>query len=270
MCCDAKLRLRRWSALGRNGIRKASLTVDHSPPSGTSDTNDKRSSTSDEESLPPFTEQLSEQLGGVKGVAEAAIPITLFVVLNLSLPSEIGPYSGLQWAVGTAVAVAVGIAVYRAVRREPFRHAVNGLFGIALGAFLALRTGEARQFFLPGIIQGGLYGIALIVSALIKHPIIGWVWSIIADGGKKTWRSNPRLVTVFCQITMVWGVVFLVKNLARAWMYLVDAETLLGITTIVTGWPVTLALMAMTVWAVRRVTKEEKESPPLEPAKNFT
>lgn len=240
--------------------------MDQSAPSGTSDKNDKRTSEPDEEPLPPFTEQLSEQLGGVRGLAEAAIPITLFVILNLSLPSELGPYSGLQWAVGAAVAVALGIALFRGVRREPVRHAINGLLGIALGAFLALRTGEARQMFLPGIIQGGIYGLLLMGSAMIRHPIIGWVWSIIADGGKKTWRDNPRLVTVFCQITMVWGVVFLVKNLVRMWMYLVDAETMLGITTIVTGWPLTLALTAMTVWAVRRATKDDEDPRYLSPS----
>ncbi|QSB06392.1 DUF3159 domain-containing protein [Natronoglycomyces albus] len=218
-----------------------------------------RSAKSDdeEEPLPPFTEQLSEQLGGVRGLVEAAVPITVFVILNLALPSQIGPFTGLQWAVGSAVAVAVAIAIFRAIKREPVRHAINGLIGIALGAFLALRTGEARQMFLPGIIQGGLYGVALVASAAIRHPIIGWIWSIIADGGKKTWRSNPDLVRVFCQLTFVWGAVFILKNLARLWMYLVDAETLLGITTIVTGWPLTLALTALTVWAVRRVTNRD-------------
>ena len=38
-------------------------------------------------------------------------------------------------------------------QRKPVRHAVNGLFGIAIGAFIAWRTGEARDFYLPGIIR---------------------------------------------------------------------------------------------------------------------
>ena len=97
----------------------------------------------DPDELPPFTEQLSQQLGGVKGVIEAAVPITLFVILNPVLGERVlGPLNGLQWSIVVSAASAVGIAIWRAARREPIRYALNGLFGIALGAFLAWRSDD--------------------------------------------------------------------------------------------------------------------------------
>lgn len=210
----------------------------------------------DPDELPPFTEQLSQQLGGVKGVIEAAVPITLFVILNPILGDrEFGPLNGLQWSIVISAAGAVGIAVWRAARKESIRYALNGLFGIALGAFLAWRSDDARDFYLPGIIWGAVYGVGFIVSALVRHPIIGWVYAVIAQGGKKEWRQNKPMVDVLCALTILWGVVFLLKNAVRVWLYWLDADTALGWVTLFGGTPVTVALTALTIWAVRRKMK---------------
>lgn len=210
----------------------------------------------DPDQLPPFTEQLSQQLGGVKGVVEAAIPITLFVILNPILGDRVlGPLTGLQWAIVLSASSAVLIAIFRAARKEPMRFALNGLFGVALGSFLAWRTDDAGNYFLPGIIQGGVYGFLLIGSALLRHPIIGWIYAVVAQGGKKEWRDNQPLVDVLSRITILWGAVFIVKNAFRLWLYLADMDTALGWVTLFGGWPVTIGLTALTIWAVRRKMK---------------
>lgn len=206
----------------------------------------------DPDELPPFTEMLSEQLGGVKGVVEAAVPITLFVVLNPLLPDRMGPLTGLQWAIVISAASAFVIAAWRAIRKEPIRHALNGLFGIALGAYLAWRSDDARDFYLPGIIQGAIYGVLLIVSALARHPVIGWIYAVVAQGGKKEWRQNKPLVDVLSRVTILWGIVFIAKNAVRTWLYWANYEDALGYVTLFGGWPVTIALTAFTIWAVRR------------------
>jgi hypothetical protein len=215
----------------------------------------------DPDDLPPFTEQLSQQLGGVKGVVEAAVPITLFVVLNPLLPDQMGPLTGLQWAILISASSALAIAGWRAARRESVRHALNGLFGIALGAFLAWRSDDARNFYLPGIIQGAVYGVLLIVSALVRHPIIGWIYAVVAQGGKKEWRDNRALVDLLSRITILWGIVFLLKNALRSWLYYADYENALGLVTLFGGWPVTIALTAFTIWAVRRLRTVEEAAP---------
>lgn len=221
---------------------------------------ERRESEAGSDELPPFTEQLSQQLGGVKGVVEAAVPITLFVVLNPLLPDQMGPLSGLQWAIIISAASALAIAAWRAARRESVRHALNGLFGIALGAFLAWRSTDARNFYLPGIIQGSIYGVLLIVSALVRHPIIGWIYAVVAQGGKKEWRQNKPLVDVLSRITILWGIVFLLKNALRIWLYAIDADNALGLVTLFGGWPVTIALTAFTIWAVRRKMKAVEDA----------
>jgi len=214
-----------------------------------------RADESDADELPPFTEQLSEQLGGVRGIIESGIPVGVFVITNIVWEG------GLRWAIAAAVVVALTIAGMRAFRGEPVRHAINGLFGIGLGAWLAWRSGETRDFYLPGIIQGAVTGLALLGSVLVRHPLVGWFWSVIAGGGKAQWRDNPRLVRVFSWLTVLWGAVFLVKNAARWWLYELDLDNVLGVVTLLGGYPVTAVLVIITLWTIRRVHPKEPAEP---------
>lgn len=199
----------------------------------------------DEDELPPLTEQISQQLGGIGGLIESGIPIGIFVVANVIWEDS------LRWVIAAAVAVAVIIAIVRAVRREPIRHAINGLLGISIGAVLAWNTGDAADFYLPGIIQGGIYGFILMGSVAVKHPLVGWFWAIVAAGGRNVWREDARMVRLFSWLTMLWGVVFLIKNIFRLWLHLIDQDTLLGIVTLIGGYPVTALLVAISFGAVR-------------------
>lgn len=214
----------------------------------------------DDDALPPMTEQLSQQLGGIRGLVESGIPVGVFVLANVFLSDILSIAFGvklpegdaLRWAIGSSVGVAVLIAIMRAVRKEPVRHALNGLLGIGIGAYLAWKSGDQGDFYLPGIIQGSVYGLVLMGSVAVKHPLVGWFWSVIAGGGKAQWREDNALVKVFGWLTILWGVVFLVKNLFRAWLYMADLDTVLGLVTLFGGYPLTALLVLITLWTVRR------------------
>ena len=55
--------------------------------------------------------------------------------------------------VAAAVAVGIGIVLFveRLVRRKPVINAIGGLLGIALAAFIAVRSGNAEGFFWPKV-----------------------------------------------------------------------------------------------------------------------
>lgn len=198
---------------------------------------------------PSFSEQLAEQLGGVRGLTESSIPVLIFVVVNVvwSLnPALIG-----------SVVVALGIVAFRAAQREPIRHAINGLVGVGIGAMIAWRTGDAKNYYLPGILMSFLYGGLLMLSAAARHPAIGYVWAVIAAGGKHTWRRRARLLRTFQWLTVLWAATFLLKGLVQGWLWLVDEATLLGIARLSMGYPPYLLMLGVTVWAVRRAIDAE-------------
>jgi hypothetical protein len=198
--------------------------------------------------LPTITEQMALQLGGWRGLVESSIPVIVFVLVNL--------FAQLRPAVIASVAVAVAIAVVRIAQRRPIRHAVNGLFGVAIGAAIAWRTGDARAFYLPGILYGIAYGLVLLASAAVRQPLVGWIWSVILAEGRSDWRQDPRLVRTFTWLTVLWGVVWLAKVGVQVAFYLANMNTALGVSRLVLGYPPYALLLAVTVWAVRRVTRE--------------
>ncbi|MEW2380642.1 DUF3159 domain-containing protein [Micromonospora sp. NPDC047707] len=207
----------------------------------------------EEEPLPTIAEQMADQLGGWRGLLESSIPVVVFVAANI--------VGDLRPAVIAAVAVAVAIAALRLAQRRPIRHAVNGLFGIAIGAAIAWRTGDERDFYLPGILYGIGYGVALLISAAIRQPLVGWIWSVLVAKGRSDWRQDPRLVRTFTGLTVLWGVVWLAKVGVQAGLYLAQQDTALGVARLVLGYPPYVLLLLITVWTVRRVTHESSPAP---------
>ncbi|TDC61669.1 DUF3159 domain-containing protein [Micromonospora sp. KC207] len=207
----------------------------------------------DDEALPTLAEQMADQLGGWRGLVESSIPVVVFVVSNIV--GELRP------AVIASVAVALLIAALRLVQRRPVRHAVNGLVGVGIGAAIAWRTGDERDFYLPGILYGIGYGLALLVSAAVKQPLVGWIWSVLVAKGRSEWRDDPRLVRTFTQLTVLWGVVWLAKVGVQAALYLAHQDTALGVARLALGYPPYALLLLITVWTVRRVTREPAAEP---------
>src|SRR5262245_21194249 len=203
-----------------------------------------------EEKLPTFTEQLADQLGGVRGLVESGIPVLVFVVANIVWR--------LQPAILIAVGAAVALAVWRLVRRQPVRHAINGVLGVGIGAVIAWKTGSAKNFYLPGILVSLAYGLAMLASIAARMPLVDWLWSVVEAKGSTDWRRDPRLVRLFSWLTVLWAVTYLAKTLIQALIFRAtpdnDPGTALGVARIVLGYPPYLLLLAVTFWAVRRAT----------------
>lgn len=210
---------------------------------------DRRDSDTDTDGGEPnFSELLSQQLGGTRGLIESGVPVVVFVIVNIVW--------SLTPALVGAVATAVVIAGWRLARRETIRHAVNGLFGVLVGAVIAWRTGEAKDFHLTHIAAAAVYGVVLVGSVAFRRPAIGYVWAMVAAGGRHEWREQPQLVRTFRWLTLVWAAMFLSRAVVLGSLHLADQDDALGIMRIVMGMPFYLGALALTVWAVRRTTKD--------------
>jgi hypothetical protein len=201
----------------------------------------------EQDRLPTLSEQMAEQLGGVRGLAESSVPVAVFVIANLVWSL----YPAIYAALGTAVA----IGAFRLLRGQPVRHAVNGIVGIALGAWLAYRSGEARDFYLPGIWLAMGQAAVLIGSVALRKPLVGFVWAIIAAGGKHDWLQDARLHRTFQWLTVAWAVSFLVRGGIQWALFAAGQAHWLGVARIGLSWPIYLGMLGVTVWAVRRAVR---------------
>ncbi len=202
---------------------------------------------------PTFSEQIADQLGGIRGVVESCVPVLVFIAVNVA--------TSLRPALIAAVGVAVAIGVFRLVQRQPVRHAVNGLFGIALGGIIAWKTGQAKDFYLPGIFIAFGYAVLLLGSMALRRPVIGYVWGIVMSRGRHTWREDRNLLRTFQWLTLLWAGCFVLRGAVQGLLYWADQATLLGVSRIALSWPLYVVQLAVTLWAVRRAGRQPTAEP---------
>ena len=190
---------------------------------------------------------LLEQMGGVQGVVASTIPVAVFVVVNVAF--------GLQPALISALAAGVAIAVWRLARKQALQPAVSGFLGVGVAAFIAYRTGEARGFYLPGLLFSAVCGLAFLVSMFVRWPLAGVVWHAV-NGDGQSWRSDPRLLRAYTFATALWTVVFASRVVVQGWLYNADEETWLGIARLAMGYPLVGLALLGTIWAVRRARRD--------------
>ena len=192
---------------------------------------------------------LAQQLGGIGGVLSAVSPVVVFVAVN--------QFAGLQPALWASIVVAVAVGAWRLIRREGVQPAISGILGVALCAFIAYRTGEARGFFLYGIWYSLIAGLVLVISVLVRRPLVGVLWSVLTNSGF-VWRNDPRTRLGFAVATLVWAVFFLARFGVQNWLYQAGETGLLGIARLVMGLPLTAVAALVTIWAIRRAVRSSR------------
>jgi hypothetical protein len=199
---------------------------------------------------PPHSEQhtptLLEQLGGIGGLVASGVPMVVFVAVN--------PLAGLVPAIWASLGVAVALGVWRLVRREAVQPAVSGILAVALCAFIAYRTGEARGFFLYGIWYSLVAGLALMLSVVVRRPLVGVLWSVL-NGSGFGWCTDRRARFGFDVATTVWAVFLLARFVVQRYLYNLQQTEWLGVARLVMGLPLTALAALVTIWAIRRAAR---------------
>jgi hypothetical protein len=192
-----------------------------------------------------------EALGGKRGLVDSGLPAVVFVFINSVVTAFVDRDTGLRAALIAAVGVGVAVVALRLIRRETPQQALSGFFALAIAVFFAARSGEARDFFLPGILINVAYGAVFFGSALVGRPLVGYVYAAV-DGLDGSWRDDRRLRRVFAVATVGWALVFGARAAVQGALYAMDRPGLLAAARLLMGWPLTIAAVAATIAWVRR------------------
>lgn len=200
---------------------------------------------------------VAEAVGGKRGVVEAVLPSVVFVAVY-SAVQELRP------AVIAAVAVAGLATLSRLVRREKLTQALSGLVGVGVAAFFANRSGQAEDFFLPGLYINIAYSIGYTVSILVRLPLIGLLLGPLLGEGL-AWRKDRARLSAYQKATWIWVVLFLARLAVQGPLYLAGMVGALGTARVFMGVPL-FALAAYLSWlvlrAVPRTVRTEPEAQP--------
>jgi hypothetical protein len=191
---------------------------------------------------------------------DSGLPAVVFVAVYL-LNGRV-----LQPALIAALGAGVVILVWRLIRRQPLTQVLAGFAGVAISAYVSSRTGEARDFFLWGLIVNVAYGSAFLISLAVRWPLMGVVVGAIT-GDPTGWRRDPELRRIFAAATWVWVMVFGGRILVQVPLYLAGWVGALGTAKIIMGWPLFLFGAYVTyrllrpVFAQRRSAEATAEGP---------
>ncbi len=182
-------------------------------------------------------------IGGVQGLAESIGPGLVFTVLFTFTRD-------LTVSLVAALAVSAVFTLIRLVSRTPLTQAVAGLVGVAFCAFVAQRTGNAEDFFLPGFFINGAYIIAMSASVLFRWPFAGLLFGFIRNEGIE-WRKDPARLRAYGIATWIIVSVLALRLVVQVPLYLAENITALGSSRVAMGLPL-YALGLWLAWLVSR------------------
>ncbi|PWV49257.1 DUF3159 domain-containing protein [Nocardiopsis sp. L17-MgMaSL7] len=197
--------------------------------------------------------KLAEALGGKRGMVETAVPTLTFTISYVA-----GEDLRLSIILGVGAALLLG--VLRLVQRSSLQYVFTSLFGIGLAAVFAMRSGNAEDAFLPGIIYNAVYAVVLSLSVLVRWPVVGLMIGPFI-GNKEdftSWRGNPAVVKLASRLTWLLVLPCVIRVLVQYPLWLAETNdwantfALLGLSKVAMGWPLQVAAFAGMVWVLAR------------------
>jgi predicted membrane protein len=186
-------------------------------------------------------EKILAAMGGKKGLLDSGLPALIFLlVFNLKKDVTTASY--------VALALSLVLTLIRLVRRETIQHAISGVIGVAICAWLSNRTGKAEDFYLPGLWTNLGYGIAYMISNLLRWPVLGLLIGPLI-GENLRWRKDPLRRRVYIKATWLWVGLFFIRLLVQYPLYKSSNVNALGTARLIMGYPLFIATAWLT-WIV--------------------
>ena len=189
-------------------------------------------------------------LGGKRGLIDSGLPALVFlIVFNISSKD-------VNAALYAAVALSVLLTLLRLIKRETIQHAFSGLIGVGICALISKRTGNAADFYLPGLWINAAYGLLYAITNLVKWPILGILLGPIL-GENLLWRKDPARLNAYTKAGWLWVAMFAARLIVQYPLYKSGNINLLGTARLLMGYPLFI-LTAWGTWQILRKTPTTK------------
>lgn len=184
-------------------------------------------------------------IGGWRGLVEAALPATAFLVTYLLTEN-------LTWGIVLALGIGAVFSAVRLLQRGTTVQALSGVAGVAICAAFAYFSGDARGYYEPGFYVNGAYIAAFIISIMVKWPFVGVLFGLIRGEGFE-WRQDRRRRRRYALATWIIVAIMASRLAVQIPLFLADNIAALGASRLVMGLP----LYALGLWLGWMITREE-------------
>jgi len=192
--------------------------------------------------------------GGIRAVLSRSLKGAIFGFIPL-IGFYIGQKTGgVGWAVAAGGVLSLAVIPLELRATGQMRWCWIGIAGVAASGGLALMTDNPKLFFLRSVLGDAAFGLAMVGSLVIGRPLIATFasWAVTIPDEYKATSAYKRS---FAVLTLVWGLVNLMRAGGRGWMMTHGSLEQLMVVNLATGWPVFAGLVAFSVWYPRRMAQ---------------
>ncbi|MGP3982855.1 DUF3159 domain-containing protein [Streptomyces sp. KR80] len=182
---------------------------------------------------------LFEAFGGVRGMVETTVPGLVFIAIY-----TVNRDIHLSAIAALGLSLVLGIA--RLARKDTLKHAFSGVFGVAIGAVFAMMSGDAKNFYLPGMLYTLGLAVAYIVTSVVGYPLLGLILGPIFKENLSWRHRNPGRRRAYTKASYAWGLILLAKSAILFPLYWWGDATQLGWVKVVLGIPPFLLAVYLT------------------------
>ena len=195
-------------------------------------------------------DKIMSALGGKRGLIDSGLPAIIFlIVFNLSGKE-------INVAIWSALTLSICLTIYRLIKRQTLQHAFSGLIGVAICALISRRSGNAADFYLPGLWINAGYGSLYALTNLIKWPILGVLLGPIL-GENLLWRKDPKRLRAYINAGWLWVALFVSRLIVQYPLYESGNINALGTARLLMGYP----LFILTAWGTWLILKKVPTTP---------
>lgn len=190
---------------------------------------------------------LRQAVGGWRGIIESIGPTLVFVVAFVA---------GCEVLKAGAISLgfAVGLIIARLIGHSSIMQAFAGFWVVIIGVLWAMFSGKGENYFLLSLIINAVYAIVILVSILVRFPVIGLLVGWFRAQGLR-WRTNPRLKAdkqAYYAVTVIWLGVFTLRLAVKTPLYLGGNVPWLGTFQILLGLPLFAVALYLSWLLLRR------------------
>ncbi|MCF8548417.1 MAG: DUF3159 domain-containing protein [Pontimonas sp.] len=190
----------------------------------------------------PTVDALWSAVGKTRGLVESLAPGLGFLI-TYTLTGALVP------SVTAPIVLSLGLIAARLLQKTALMPAVAGLVGIGASAGIALWSGRAEDNFLLGFGANALWLGALVMSLLVRRPLLGYLAGSLA--GDPTWREKPGTRHIGTVATWLWCALFALRLVVQVPLYLSASIGALAAAKLIMGLPLYAAWLWVT-WLLYR------------------
>ena len=165
---------------------------------------------------------------------------------------------GLVSGILAATLVSVLAFVWERRRMRTGLAPAIGLTIALVQAAAGLLSGSAKWYFAPAVIVNAAYGVAFLVSVPLGRPLAG-VFASETYPFPPEVKSSATFRHVFSRVSLVWAFYLLARSALRLATLTRASVDVFIVVNVLTGLPITAALMTWSVWYGLRGFRRSEE-----------